>query len=60
MKNSGIDGGIVKDRKMTDFLFLVLFIAFVCAMGYLTAYGLKHGKVEKLMAPLDGDDHFCG
>jgi len=41
-------------------LFLVLFIAFVCAMGYLTSYGLKHGKVEKLMAPLDGDDHFCG
>jgi hypothetical protein len=29
-------------------------------MGYLTGYGLNHGQMDKLMAPLDGDNKFCG
>lgn len=36
---------------------------FVCAvgvMGYFTKLGFENGQIEKLMAPLDGDDHFCG
>ena len=39
---------------------MVFFIAFVICMGYLTNYGLKNGDMKKLMAPLDGDDNFCG
>ena len=60
VKNSGIENGIVRNRKMTDILMLTLFFAFIVAMGFCTAYGLKNGQVEKLMAPLDGNDHFCG
>uniref|UniRef100_A0A7S3N2V9 Choline transporter-like protein n=1 Tax=Strombidium inclinatum TaxID=197538 RepID=A0A7S3N2V9_9SPIT len=29
-------------------------------MGFLTWYGGKHGDMEKLLAPLDGDKNFCG
>jgi hypothetical protein len=48
------------DRKITDCLCLLLFFAFLGAMGYLTAFGLKYGQMDKLMAPLDGDNKFCG
>ena len=60
VRNSGIECGIVRERKMTDCFMLLFFVGFLAAMGYVTNYSLKHGKVEKLMAPLDGDDHFCG
>ena len=49
-----------EERKCTDLFCCILFFAFVCVMGYLTKYGLTHGNVEKLLAPLDGDDNFCG
>lgn len=39
---------------------LVIFFAFLGAMGYCTMYGYKHGNVKKLLAPLDGDNKFCG
>jgi hypothetical protein len=29
-------------------------------MGFFTKLGYKNGNVEKLLAPLDGDKHFCG
>ena len=35
-------------------------MTFLGTMGYCTHYGYKHGNVEKLLAPLDGDKHFCG
>ena len=54
-------GGLQKeDRKCTDCICLLIFIAFVGCMGFLTSYGLKYGDMNKLMAPLDGDDNFCG
>ena len=52
--------GINMDRKPTDILMLILFIAFIGGMGYCTNYGYKHGNVQKLLAPLDGDKKFCG
>lgn len=54
------NGGFNRERKCTDLFCCILFIAFVCAMGYLTNYGLNNGNVTKLLAPLDGDDNFCG
>jgi len=60
VRNSGIENGLVTDRKCTDMLMLILFVAFLGAMGYVTAYANKHGDLDKLMAPLDGDDNFCG
>ena len=29
-------------------------------MGYLTYVGYTEGDVKKLLAPLDGDNNFCG
>lgn len=29
-------------------------------MGFLTVYGFIHGDVTKLLAPLDGNNQFCG
>jgi len=29
-------------------------------MGFCTFYGFVHGDVKKLLAPLDGNNHFCG
>ena len=54
------NGPFNRDRKCTDCFCFIVFIAFVGVMGYLTKYGLTHGNVEKLLAPLDGDNNFCG
>jgi len=43
VKNSGIENGIVRSRKMTDVLMLILFFAFIVAMGFCTSYGFKNG-----------------
>jgi hypothetical protein len=52
---------MVRDgRKCTDILCLIIFFAFLGAMGYLTAYAHSHGNLEKLTAPLDGHGKFCG
>lgn len=58
--NSEIKNGIVKERKCTDVLCLLVFAAFLGAMGFCTYYGLQHGNIEKLISPLDGDKNFCG
>lgn len=29
-------------------------------MGFITFYGFVHGDVTKLLAPLDGNNNFCG
>lgn len=57
---SGIENGLVMNRGCTDFLCLIIFAAFLVSMGFLTSYGLKHGDVSMLLAPLDGDKNFCG
>jgi hypothetical protein len=59
-KDLGLGNGVVKERGIADFLCLLIFIAFLSAMGFCTYWGNKHGQLEKLMAPLDGDDNFCG
>ena len=51
---------MVRERKMTDILMLLIFVAFIVAMGFCTVFSFKNGKVKKLTAPLDGDNNFCG
>lgn len=60
--NSGItpEDGIIRERSCTDLCFLITFFIFMGAMGFLTAYTFKHGEVEKLLAPTDGDSKICG
>jgi hypothetical protein len=53
--------GIVRaERGCTDVPFLILFLCFVGSMGYVTFIGFKEGDLPKLLAPLDGENHFCG
>jgi len=50
---SNIKDGPVKDRKVTDFLCLIVFLVFLGCMGACTLYGFKKGNVAKYIAPLD-------
>ena len=52
--------GINRDRGCTDIICLALFFAFIGAMGYATAFGYKHGEVNRLTAPIDAGLNFCG
>lgn len=58
--NSNITDGCVKERRVTDFGCLVVFLVFLGAMIGCTLYGFKKGDVAKYIAPLDGQDNFCG
>jgi hypothetical protein len=49
-----------KERGCTDKLFLIIFLAFLGSMIFLTKMGLDKGNIQKLLAPLDGDLNFCG
>jgi len=57
---NGLGEGIRTDRGIKDIFCLLLFIAFIVAMVFCTLEGNKKGQLEKLMAPLDGDDMYCG
>lgn len=39
---------------------MIIFIAYVGAMGFMSVYGFIHGDVTKLLAPIDGNGQFCG
>jgi hypothetical protein len=57
---SKIKNGPVMERNPTDFFCLLVFLAFFGTMIAATIYGFKKGDVEKYIAPLDGNDNFCG
>ena len=48
------------ERGCVDCWCLLILLAFVGAMGYLTAYAYQNGDVNKLTAPLDASNNFCG
>jgi choline transporter-like protein 2/4/5 len=52
--------GPLGNRRCTDFLFFLIFIAFVGAMGYISKYALANGKPEELLSPVDYDGKLCG
>jgi hypothetical protein len=54
------DGIVRAERGCTDVPCLLVFIAFVISMGYVTFIGFTEGNIKKLIAPLDGDHKFCG
>ena len=41
--NSKIENGVIEDRKCTDIFMLVLFVAFLCAMGGITGFCIING-----------------
>ena len=58
--NSKIEDGLKKTRWCTDVIFLVIWFAFLAAMGFATYYGAKSGNLNKLLAPVNGDGVLCG
>ena len=52
--------GPLKNRRCTDFLFTVLFLAFAGACGYVVVQGTTNGDPNKLLSPVDYDGKLCG
>ncbi|XP_063393664.1 choline transporter-like 2 isoform X3 [Cydia fagiglandana] len=52
--------GPVRNRSCTDVVWLIVFILFLGAWGYVGYYGIKHGNVEQLLAPMDMKGRRCG
>ena len=52
--------GPFKERRMTDMLCCIFFLAFLTGMGFCTVFGYSNGKPGKLIAPIDGDKNICG
>ena len=49
-----------KNRRCTDILCCILFLAFVGGMFAATINGYVQGNPGKLFAPIDGDNKICG
>lgn len=58
--STGMSEGIVRERSCTDVLCLVIFWAYIGGMIYMALYGYENGAYDKLMAPIDADNNFCG
>lgn len=50
----------MKDRRCTDFLFTVLFLAFAVVFGWVCNEGFSKGDPNKLLSPVDFDGKLCG
>lgn len=59
-RDQGLGEGVVKERGIKDCLCLIVYVVFLGAMVFCTIYGNRHGRINKLIAPLDGDNTFCG
>lgn len=52
--------GFADERGCVDCWCLLVLVAFIGTMVYLTGYAYSEGNVSKLTAPLDADNNFCG
>ncbi|XP_026725806.1 CTL-like protein 2 isoform X1 [Trichoplusia ni] len=52
--------GPIHNRSCTDILWLILFILFLGVWGYVGYYGMTHGNIQKLLAPIDTKGRRCG
>lgn len=50
----------MRERGCTDILCLIVFIATLVAFGFCVSIGYSRGDVNRLTAPIDGDNNFCG
>lgn len=49
-----------ENRGCTNVFCLLIYFATLIGMVVLAVYGIKNGQVNKMIAPIDTDDHFCG
>ncbi|XP_052747500.1 choline transporter-like 2 isoform X2 [Bicyclus anynana] len=52
--------GPIHNRSCTDILWLIIFILFLGAWGYVGYYSMTRGSVDKLLAPIDSKGRRCG
>ncbi|XP_038209428.1 choline transporter-like 2 isoform X2 [Zerene cesonia] len=52
--------GPTHNRSCTDIIWLIVFILFLGAWGYVGYYSMTRGSVEKLLAPIDTKGRRCG
>lgn len=48
------------NRKLTDFICLIVFIVFAVTMVGAALYGYSNGNPSKLFSGIDSDGNFCG
>lgn len=48
------------EPKLTDPLCLILFLAYLGGMGWVSHYAVQHGDLTKLVAGLDYAGNICG
>lgn len=60
LTDEALQNGPLKDRKCTDVLFFILFLAAFVAYGYTLNYGWNHNQKERFFAPVDGEGKLCG
>lgn len=47
-------------RVCTDKWMAIIYYLFIGSLLYLAKIGYSGGEILKLLAPLDGDNNFCG
>ncbi|XP_075987472.1 choline transporter-like 2 isoform X2 [Anticarsia gemmatalis] len=52
--------GPIHNRSCTDIIWLILFILFLGAWGFVGYYGMTNGNIQKLLAPIDSNGKRCG
>lgn len=52
--------GPLRSRGCSDFIFTIIFIAFVGLMAYLTYGSIQNGNPEALVNGVDADGNICG
>jgi len=52
--------GPLSNRRCSDCLFTILFLAFLGLVGYIMIEAVENGDPQKLINPVDYDGKLCG
>jgi solute carrier family 44 protein 1 (choline transporter-like protein)/choline transporter-like protein 2/4/5 len=55
-----LKNGPLNNRKCTDVLFLLMFLAFTGLNLYVTKEATKNSDIDRLLSPVDGSHKLCG
>lgn len=55
-----LEKGPLGNRRCTDLLCLLIFLAATAGMGYIGLYAIEYGNPERIMTPYDATGAFCG
>jgi len=55
-----LEKGPLGNRRCTDLLCLLVFLAATAGMGYIGLYAVENGDPDRIMTPYDAAGFFCG